>query len=345
MSARSMREPFRACRFFVGTGVAIALTVMLVLTSTASYAVWTASATKGATASPGTLGFVVSGVSDLSGKIKANSLSKTAVVSVQNTGSVPLTYTLAVTGAAAPLASRISMQVWRRGADCATPSNSTTGTLASPPALPADASSSPAGGTVVLCVRTTLTGAHANSVGLSVTPTVTITGNVGTTWSVSAANSFTQSVDFTWFQIVHDYSGKCLDGFGEQSNNGTDLIIWTCKELVVDNNQAWRLDATTGSWVRVTASYGGSISWRASGSGNGSDVQLWETENSQRQEWSFTPHGAAGHYQIRNRFSDRCLSVTGTTDETVAEVRSCSSNTNSQNSSYREQHFRLVEIP
>ena len=117
---------------------------------------------------------------------------------VTNTGSAPLSYSLAVSGVAGnALAPLVKLTLWTTTGTCsATPgTGATSGTLAAPPALPSGALTATSGARFTLCTSTSLNSTIAASQGLSVTPTVTLTGTVGVNWSTSASDAtFTQSV-------------------------------------------------------------------------------------------------------------------------------------------------------
>ena len=327
--------------------VAVGLTVFLIGSGSAvGYASWNAQATTNASATAGTAAMTTSGITALTGNYKSGSLVITAPVTVTNTGTVPLAYTFTVSGATNTLASRITLQIWKQSGTCTSTADPiATGTLAAPPVLPANATSAAAGEILVLCLRTTLTGSHSDSLGLTVSPTLAITGTVGTNWSATSSGSFTQAVTYTWYQIVHNDSGKCLSGDSGSSANGTSVIISPCKLLVVGNNQSWRFDPTTGSYVKVVGGWGSNSVWDTSSPGNGAAVELWTPAPDNAQEWRLTAHGLAGTFQFVNRESSRCLHLSSTADGTTAQQRACTTSTTTSDGDYRAQHFSLVEIP
>ena len=117
---------------------------------------------------------------------------------VTNTGSAPLSYSLAVSGVAGnALAPLVKLTLWTTTGTCSATAGTgaTSGTLAAPPALPSGALTATPGARFTLCASTSLNSTIAVSQGLSVTPTVTLTGTVGVNWSTSASDAtFTQSV-------------------------------------------------------------------------------------------------------------------------------------------------------
>ena len=184
--------------------IAAGVAAFLVLVGTgAASAGWTAPGVNAsASASGATTSMTLGGSAALATQYKFTGGASPIVVkplTVANIGSAPLTYSLAVSGVADnPLAASVKLTLWRStGATCAaTPptTGSTVGTLAAPPALPADANSAASGVSLTLCAATQLTTTTAASQGRSVTPTISVTGQVGG-WSTSATDAaFAQSV-------------------------------------------------------------------------------------------------------------------------------------------------------
>ncbi|MBG6053720.1 hypothetical protein IWX81_000110 [Salinibacterium sp. CAN_S4] len=117
-------------------------------------------------------------------------------ISVSNTGSAPLTFSLAVANTNPTLAPAVRLWLWTTGSsNCgATPLN-TPGTLAAPPVMPSGASAGAANSTLTLCAATQLAGTVATSQGQSVSATFTVTGRVGSSsWIANATGTTTQTV-------------------------------------------------------------------------------------------------------------------------------------------------------
>jgi hypothetical protein len=180
------------CAFLVlaGTGVASA--------------VWTSAASVTGSVAAAVTSLTVAGTPSLSttyafAGTAAQSPTIVRTMVVTNTGSAPLNYSLAVTGVAGnALAPLVKLTLWVTTGTCATTAGTgaTSGTLAAPPVLPSGALTATPGGKFTLCASTSLNSTIVASQGLTVTPTLTITGTVGTsTWTSSAADTaFTQSV-------------------------------------------------------------------------------------------------------------------------------------------------------
>jgi len=348
-------------RASVAVGVAVAL---VGIGSGASLAAWTGATTKGASITAATASTSATGIPGLAATyrpglpgVSAAVLADTAPVSVSNTGSAPLSYSLTATGGTPALGSQITLQVWKAGATCdastVVPATATTGTLAVPPALPADANSAAPGAALSLCFRTRVAGNYAAAGGLSTTPTIAVVGAVGANWTASASASFTQTAGYNWYQIQHDFSAKCVDASGGSIAAGTNLILFPCKPLAVTTNQSYRFAqvGTTG-FYRIyigTGTAAGPV-WEAFSALAGSAVQLntvetGATTKSNNQQWSVVQHGDAGDFRIVNKNSSLCLTMPSSTDTTGFTVTACGTSLLTTNTTYRAQHFGFVEIP
>ncbi|WP_394771217.1 hypothetical protein [Lacisediminihabitans sp.] len=191
------------------------LTVFLVLAGTGvATAAWTSAASVTGSVTAATTSLTIAGAPSLSTTYafagtasQSPNIVRTMVVA--NTGTAPLTYSLFVSGVAGnALAPLVTLTLWTTAATCSTTAGSgaTTGTIAAPPTLPTGALSAAPGATYTLCASTSLNSTIAASQGLSVTPTLTITGTAGGSWSASASDAtFTQSV----YQI-NPVSPTCL---------------------------------------------------------------------------------------------------------------------------------------
>jgi len=351
--------------------VALGATVVLVgIGSTVGFAAWTATTAKDATVTAASTGLASTGLSVLATTYKPGlagvapaMLTDTAPVTVTNTGSTPLGYGLASAGGNAALNASITLQVWKAGATCdatTTPAaGATSGSLAAPPALPADANAAAVGATVSLCLRTTISAAnHSTFAGTSTQPTVSVVGSVGN-WTTSTAVAFTQTVGFTWFALVHDLSGKCVASAGTTVAVGTPVVLATCKPLATTSNQAFRFAAVSGTanqriYLGAGAASGPVLA--AATANTGAAVQLAgvETGNSvgsNNQQWSVVQHGDPLDFRIvlkgSNVFAQNslCLTATAAADGTAFTATSCGLSTANTNATYRAQHFAFTEVP
>ncbi|SDZ09839.1 hypothetical protein SAMN05216554_2383 [Herbiconiux ginsengi] len=241
----------RPWRFALGVFV---VTFLVAVTGSTAGAYWVAasvsltSTTTGATAS-GTL----AGTAGLTKEYKftgAGSASTPTIAPLvfANTGSAPLAVTLAVSGVAGTLAPNVALTFWAgsAGACAATiPGSGTTiGTLALPPALPADFASVAIGASVTLCAATRLNTTVAVSQGQTVSPVFTLTGHVGTNWTATAPGAaFTQSV----YQVPNPAPITCVDGTG--LGTGVVTLSWTA----VPGATTYRIvKASDGSTVKAS---------------------------------------------------------------------------------------------
>ncbi|MBG6053722.1 hypothetical protein IWX81_000112 [Salinibacterium sp. CAN_S4] len=342
---------------------AIGLAIFLIATGTlAGNAYWSAVTSRSATATAATPATTSSGTNGLAvtykqgfvpngSVVSAPLLADTVPITINNTGSTPLNFSVSVSGGNAA----VTLQLWKRGSTCdattAPAAGATTGTLSAPPAMPADAVSATAGTSILLCARTTLTGNFADAAGLTITPTMTFTGRVGDNWSAGSGTAFTQTATYNWFRVKHNFSGKCFDANGASTAVGTTMILYPCKAPDKTDNQSFRFEPV-GNQFRI---------YIGNGSGNGPVIApTLDTTNAQvqlvaktttagallnRQLWSVVPHGAAGDFQLVNLQNSRCLTMNSSNDLTVFLITACTTSTSTTDATYRSQHYSFVEIP
>lgn len=195
-------------------------------------AVWSAATSLGGAATVATVGVGVTGHSALSAQYKfagaaSNSPVVIAPLPVTNTGTAPLNLTAGVSGVSGnPLAPLVDVTLWKSATSTCSatiPGTGTTaGTLAAMPALPGAATAVAAGSGFTLCVATSLNSTVAESQGLTVSPLFTIYGTVGTsTWTASAAGSFTQDV-----YRMADPTGLTCTGIGSAWFSRNVSLSW-----------------------------------------------------------------------------------------------------------------------
>jgi hypothetical protein len=210
----------RQVRIFIAAGLVAFLTVGG--TATAS-AYWTAAAAPiGGTAKSLNTQVDLGDASVLDTTFKftgTNAPITIKSISVANSGTTPVTYTLTTSAIAGTASLGSSIKVWdwavAAGAACGStvPAGSNAGTLASLPALPTKTAA--AGTSYNLCLATQLTTTVAASQGLTVTEQFTLTGTVGDNWTSTDTSSTKQTV----FQIGSLTSLTCAnrpasDGYG-----------------------------------------------------------------------------------------------------------------------------------
>jgi hypothetical protein len=352
-----------------GLRAAVVLGIIVILVGIgtgSSFAAWTAATSKGATATAATTALSTAGIDALATTYKPGlagvttaTLSDTVPVTVTNTGSTPLGYALTVTGGNATVNGAIALQVWKAGATCdattAPAAGATANTLAAPPALPADANSAAIGGVVSLCLRTTISAANqATYTGTSTAPTLAVVGSVGT-WTTSSAVTFTQTITFSWFQLVHENSGKCVASAGTAVAAGTAIVIGTCKPLVATNNQALRFvqQGTTGTYrIYIGAGTASGPVLATPGTNSGTPVQLAAVDTvftANNQLWTIVASGDPGDFRIVLRgnpfaLSTLCLTSTATADGSAFTAVTCNTTALSGSPAYKSQRFNFVEV-
>lgn len=188
--------------------VAALVTLAVLGGSGAAVATWTAATSVSATASSAAAKTTLTQAGSLTTTYAyAGSTSNTVGGSLilANTGTTPLSYTLATllaAGSSSALAQKTTLWLWTGACGTTIPASGVvTTTLANPaPMLPGAAQTLAAGASVTVCVATRITGSDPSSSnaalqGQSVTATFTATGAVGANWKATAsASPLTQSV-------------------------------------------------------------------------------------------------------------------------------------------------------
>jgi hypothetical protein len=196
----SERMPRRRLR---NTAIGLGLTVFLALSATGVHAAWTASTSKSATATNGTIGLTTTGVVSLSASYTTENESTIAkIITVANNGTTPLTVTSFEVTNADALSGVIRLALWERpttGCQPAPPATAYLTLLSNGVKTLSQTHTMAAGSSVQLCTLTTFTGTLATFAGYSTSPTLTFIGTVGTSWSTADASAptnrlFTQSV-------------------------------------------------------------------------------------------------------------------------------------------------------
>jgi hypothetical protein len=348
---------------------AAGLTVLLLGTGTlAGHALWTAQASRSMSVGTATMSATATTPDTLNvdytpgiPEVLPPALSHTVTVTVANTGTAPLTFIPTVSGGSAALNSLISVEIWKQSGSCTASTavdtgTVTSGTLAVPPALNPTIALVPGKQSLPLCVRTTLAGPFP-SVEQATSASLGFTGKVGTNWSTSTAPTpFTQSVSFSWFQIVQSATGKCLETAPASAAVGQALTRGDCSAPGTANQQSFRLAATDAGYYRLYPGTGTSSGAVLSGRPSAlfgiipSVVDLaTQTSGSStaalRQQWQPVPHGSNGDFQIKNRDANLCLTTPGTANGTTATITACSADTNPASTAYRNQHFQLKPVP
>ena len=314
------------------------LTTLIVLAgSTASWALWTATAGLSSSAGGATVG-VTHALSSSTLAVTYNSSTTVAVgtVRVTNTSTHSATYSLATssTGSAA-LRAAVDVEIGT-AATCTTTATLTgavTGTFA---AAVTKTGTLAAGAFVDLCVRTTLPAADVTAnPSTSLAATIATSVAVGT-WSATAtpAITFTQSVaaaattvdSAAWYWLGSTLNtALCLEGLNSGSGSGTALVQDTCTAPTGSAaNELFRFVPTTGGYYRIVNKNAPSLAIGVSNNGNGSPAQLL-TSTAAQAEWQVT-FNSDSTVTLSNRGSGRCLAIPGSSVVALvqAEAQNCS---------------------
>jgi len=229
----------RKTRRFTSARLAAVMGIALFLTAAGTgvgYAAWSTSVASSPTATAGSIASTVTNVGDLGRQYQfsgSTSPLKISTITVRNSGTVPLNYTLAVTTTtpAAPLplpASSVSFWLWSAptSTGCGSTTQGAVGTLAVPPAMPASATGVLPATDLYLCAATQFNGTNAAAQGQSAEFSLVVTGRIGTNWTTTASGVSTAT------QSVYRIGAIATSGTGCVSNSviglgSTATFTWT----------------------------------------------------------------------------------------------------------------------
>ena len=112
----------------------------------------------------------------------------------------------------------------------------------------------------------------------------------------------------TWYNIVNQNSGSCVDATGQGTANGTTVQQWACGSQ--QNNQEWQFQSRGNGNYSVVNRNASSEVWDVAnvGTANGSLMQLWTYGGGSNQQWTPVSLGN-GYYKLVGVGSGRCLDV------------------------------------
>ena len=146
----------------------------------------------------------------------------------------------------------------------------------------------------------------------------------------------------SWYNVINQNSGKCVDAAGWGTTNGTIVQQWTCGNA--QNNQEWQFQPTDSGYYRVLNRNAQSLVWDVTGGSgattDGIKIQLWTWGGGSNQQWMPVTLGG-GYYQFVARNSGtECLDVTNnsTADGVQLQQWTCGSGDLAQS-------FRLAQQP
>jgi hypothetical protein len=116
----------------------------------------------------------------------------------------------------------------------------------------------------------------------------------------------------TWYNIVNEHSGKCVDDTDWKTTNGTPVQQYGCGSAQA--NQEWQLVPTDSGFYKIVSRHASWLALDVTGgpgaTGTGVPVQLWGYGGGANQQWKPMPLPGGG-YQLVARHSGKCLDVPG----------------------------------
>ena len=211
---------------------------------------------------------------------------------------------------------------------------------ATPPANCTISSYSVYGGTTAnptTLIASGLTGTTYSNTGLAASTTYYYVAKAVDSDGTSAASSQAQATTkaagsgistTTYYQIVNEASGMCIDDTGGSTSNGTQLQQYTCYSGNL--NQEWLFTATGGGYYEVTTYNSSTAAWNVVGLGTspGTDMQLWAYGGGLNEQ--FEPVLlSTGYYEFIDHNSGLCLNVPGgaATNNLQLQINTCNAST------------------
>jgi endoglucanase len=110
----------------------------------------------------------------------------------------------------------------------------------------------------------------------------------------------------TWYTIVNENSGSCVDASGWGTANGTTVQQWSCGSQ--QYNQEWQFQSEANGAYSIVNRNAPSEVWDVTnvGTADGSLLQLWTYGGGSNQQWTPVSLGN-GYYKFVGVGSGRCL--------------------------------------
>jgi aryl-phospho-beta-D-glucosidase BglC (GH1 family) len=110
----------------------------------------------------------------------------------------------------------------------------------------------------------------------------------------------------TWYNIVNENSGSCVDASGWGTANGTTVQQWSCGSQ--QYNQEWQFQSEANGAYSIVNRNAPSEVWDVTnvGTADGSLLQLWTYGGGSNQQWTPVSLGN-GYYKFVGVGSGRCL--------------------------------------
>jgi endoglucanase len=151
-------------------------------------------------------------------------------------------------------------------------------------------------------------------------------------------NTSTPISTTTWYNIVNQNSGSCVDATGQGTANGTTVQQWACGSQQF--NQEWQFQSRGNGTYSVVNRNAASEVWDVTNAGtaNGSLLQLWTYGGGSNQQWTPVSLGN-GYYKLVGVGSGRCLDTPGasTANGVRLQIYDCNGSA--------AQAFKLVAQP
>jgi endoglucanase len=122
----------------------------------------------------------------------------------------------------------------------------------------------------------------------------------------TAAAGSTSINTSTWYNIVNENSGSCVDASGSGTANGTIVQQWVCGSQ--QSNQEWQFQSRGNSAYSIVNRNAPAVVLDVTnvGTANGSLLQLWTYGGGSNQQWTPVALGN-GYYKFVDVGSGRCL--------------------------------------
>lgn len=326
MRRRSAASALR--RRFNAMAIVAAIAVFSVLAGTgASYAYWSANASRTVNSTTGNVQVTVSGFT--AGQIQNHVKQTVGFVTVTNTtvqnasSTTPATLSLTVGASGGnAFATAAGVVVWpaagNSSANCtlaATTPGSQSGSWS--PGVTITGSLAK-GASVIYCVRTTVAnpvdaGSASGTTSFAATVSATLsvhnfTGTASMAPTMSTAHIYPLGSPTlnSWMRVrLGSITGRnCLDVSGS-GGAGTVVIQWGCH---ANPNQKWRITSVAGTdYVRLAPQHADTTRLAATSTSNGADITIQAANTANTlQDWQFQ-QSATGRYQLVNRATGYCL--------------------------------------
>jgi aryl-phospho-beta-D-glucosidase BglC (GH1 family) len=142
----------------------------------------------------------------------------------------------------------------------------------------------------------------------------------------------------TWYNIVNENSGSCVDAAGWGTANGTTVQQWSCGSQ--QYNQEWQFQSEGNGAYSIVNRNAPSEVWDVTnvGTADGSLLQLWSYGGGSNQQWTPVSLGN-GYYKFVGVGSGRCLDTpaASTANGVQLQIYDCNGT--------GAQAFKLVALP